>query len=90
MLEVYNWLYAERGVNMEQITIQVKNKQKAQALINFLKTLDFIENVTARDFSIFQPKVKVKEDDFFALAGLWAGRDVTLDSIRQKAWPTRA
>ena len=73
---------------MEQITIQVKNKHKAQALINFLKTLDFIENVTARDFSIFQPK-RVKDADFFALAGLWANRDVTLDSIREKAWPAR-
>jgi len=74
---------------MEQITIQVKNKQKAQALINFLKAMDFIEDVTASDLSTFKPKARVNNKEFFALAGLWAGRDVTLDSIRQKAWPTR-
>ena len=73
---------------MEQITIQVKSKQKARALINFLKALDFIEEVSAKE-SIVQPKGKSNENEFFALAGLWTGRNVTLDSIRQKAWPTR-
>jgi len=73
---------------MEQITIQVKNKHKARALINFLKALDFIEEVTARE-STLQPHDKGDEHEFFALAGLWAGRHVTLDSLRQKAWPTR-
>ena len=71
---------------MEQITIQVKNKRKAQALLDFLKALDFIEDVTASGFSI--PKSKSKEDgtDFFALKGLWAGRNISLESTRQKAW----
>ena len=73
---------------MEQITIQVKNKQKARALIKFLKALDFIENVTAREMSLL-PKGQMNEKEFFGLAGLWSGRDLTLDSIRQKAWPTR-
>jgi hypothetical protein len=31
---------------MEQIVIRVKDKQKAQALANFLQTLDFVETVT--------------------------------------------
>ena len=74
---------------MEQITIQVKNKQKAQALIEFLKAMDFIEDVTASDLAAFKPKGMTSDKDFFALAGLWAGRDVTLYSIRQKAWPAR-
>lgn len=73
---------------MEQITIQVKNKQKAKALLNFLKTLDYIENVKTNHLSFFQAKDK-SDDDFFNLAGLWAGRDVTLESIREKAWPAR-
>ena len=73
---------------MEQITIHVKNKQKAQALIKFLKALDFIEEVTAREIPSTQPS-GASAKEFFALAGLWAGRNVTLDSIRQKAWPTR-
>jgi hypothetical protein len=75
---------------MEQITIQVKSKQKAQALLNFLKTLDYIENVKTNHLSFFQTKSNANEDDFFNLAGLWAGRDVTLESIREKAWPSRS
>ena len=70
---------------MEQITIQVKSKQKAKALIEFLKAMDFIEAVTASGFTIPKPKSQVNEDDFFALKGLWVGRDISLESIRQKA-----
>ena len=73
---------------MEQITIQVKNKQKAQALINFLKNLDFIDDVITKNPPL-QTIPKISDDDFFAMAGIWAGRNITLDSIRHKAWPTR-
>jgi hypothetical protein len=73
---------------MEQITIQVKNKQKAQALIDFLKALDFIENVVATD-SPTQNNMGLNETEFFAMAGIWSGRDMTLDSLRSKAWPAR-
>ena len=67
---------------MEQITIQIKNKQKAQAVINFLKSLDFIDEVTTKNM-FSQVDTKNKDEEFFALAGLWAGRDdLTLDSIR--------
>lgn len=72
---------------MEQITIQVKNKRKAQALVDFLKAMDLIEDITASGLPTPNIKDKTDEDDFFALKGLWAGRDVTLDSIRQKVWP---
>jgi hypothetical protein len=71
---------------MEQITIQVKSKRKAQALIDFLTAMDFIEAVTASGFTIPKPKSQVDEDDFFSLKGLWAGRDISLESIRQEAW----
>ena len=74
---------------MEQITIQVKNKRKAQALIEFLKAMDFVEAVTS-GFTIPKPQSQVDEQDFFALKGLWAGRDISLESIRQKAWPARS
>ena len=70
---------------MEQITIQVKNKRKAQALIEFLQAMDFVEAVTS-GFNIPKPKSQIDEEDFFALKGLWAGRDISLESIRQKAW----
>jgi hypothetical protein len=34
---------------MEQIVIQVKDKKKAQALKEFLQTLDFVESVSEPD-----------------------------------------
>ncbi len=70
---------------MEQITIKVKNKRKAQALIEFLQAMDFVEAVTS-GFNIPKPKSQVDEEDFFALKGIWAGRNISLESIRQKAW----
>lgn len=74
---------------MEQITIQVKNKKKAQALIDFLKSLDFIEDINFTNASATRA-AGIAEKDFFALAGIWAERDVTLDAIRSKAWPVRS
>jgi len=75
---------------MEQIVIQVKDKSKARALINFLKNLEFVENISSNNLPVAQIDNSSKDAEFLALAGLWAGRDVTLESIRQKAWPGRA
>lgn len=41
--------------------------------------LDFAEFVKARE--------SAGRGDFFALAGLWAGRDIDEESLRAKAWP---
>ena len=75
---------------MEQIVIQVKDQQKARALVDFLQSLDFIEAVKSSKVFSIKKSQRAKEADFFALAGMWAGRDVSLDSIRQKAWPARS
>lgn len=74
---------------MEQIVIQVKDKSKARALINFLKSLEFVENISSKDLPVTRMETATKDAEFFALAGLWAGRDISLESIRQKAWPGR-
>ena len=75
---------------MEQITIRVKDKKKAQTLLDFLKSLDFIESVSEKDLSIEKTSSTAGENDFFSMAGFWAGRDITLQSIREQAWPCRA
>lgn len=72
---------------MDQITIQIKDRKKAKALINFLRTLDFIEKITSSDLPMTESDEKEQDLDFFALAGIWAKRDITLDSLRQSAWP---
>ncbi len=75
---------------MEQITIRIKDKRKARRLIDFLKTLDFVEKVSSSNLTGIDDEKKTQEEDFFALAGLWAERDISLKSIREKAWPYRA
>ena len=73
---------------MEQITIQVKDRRKARALLNFLASLDFVEAVSSADLPATGQQAQ-DDADFFALAGLWAGRDVSLETIREKAWQLR-
>lgn len=41
-----------------------------------------LEDVTENDPMINSQN----EDDFFAMAGLWENRNITLESIRQEAW----
>jgi hypothetical protein len=72
---------------MEQIVIQVKDKKKAQALKDFLQTLDFVESVSQPWLS--KKGRQTKSVDFFSLAGLWAGREISQESLRKEAWPQR-
>jgi hypothetical protein len=76
---------------MEQITIRIKDRKKAQTLLDFLKSLDFIESVTENDLSVEEESsLKDTDKEFFELAGLWEGRDISLKTIRERAWPYRA
>ncbi len=75
---------------MEQIVIRVKDRKKAKTLLDFLKSLDFVESVTEKEMLTSEVSDAEGEADFFAFAGLWSGRDVSLKSIREKAWPYRA
>ncbi len=74
---------------MEQITIRIKDRKKAQTLLDFLKSLDFVESITEKDVST-EPASAAGEQEFFALAGLWIGRDISLKSLREQAWPYRS
>ncbi|MBN1221259.1 MAG: hypothetical protein JXM69_20210 [Anaerolineae bacterium] len=71
---------------MEQIQIWVKNKEKAHLLLELLGALDFVELVKT-DSADETQAAPTASADFFALAGLWAGRDITLESIRRQGWP---
>jgi hypothetical protein len=71
---------------MEQITIQIRDRRKARALKTFLKSLDYVEKVTIANLQL-PLKPRASKADFFALAGVWSRRDITLDSLRSSAWP---
>jgi len=56
-----------------QIVVEVENK-KVKQFIDLLQSLDYVE-------------VKnVKEKDFKKFAGMWKSRNISLETIREKAW----
>jgi hypothetical protein len=75
---------------MEQITIRVKDKQKARVLKDFLQTLDFVETIASQDRPIARKNRQGNSAAFFTMAGIWAKRDISLETIRKKAWPPRS
>lgn len=75
---------------MEVIRIRVCDSRKANILRKFLQTLDYVESVFSEDMDKKQQISKADETAFFALAGLWVGRDVTQESLRKQAWSERA
>jgi len=74
---------------MEQIIIQVEDKEKAILLLELLTALDFVSSVKTSHKEGTEKDTTVSEEpsDFFSLAGLWEDREISLESIRQKAWP---
>jgi len=73
---------------MEQIIIRVKDKTKSKMLIEILRTMNFVDIVSAEsDVETRAEKNVQAEKDFFTLAGLWEGRNINLEAIRKKAWP---
>lgn len=77
---------------MEQIVIQITDREKAQLLYQFLSALDFVNSITKveLDMSVNRVSSTEKPEDFFSFAGLWANREnLNIHSIRQQAWPRR-
>ncbi len=74
---------------MEQIVIQVSDRDKAQLLYQFLSALDFVNTITKLEPNMAASSTETQEqEDFFSLAGLWANReDININSLRQQAWP---
>ena len=76
---------------MEQIIIHVKDKKKSKMLVEILRTMNFVDIVSAEgaetDEETRSEKNAEDEQDFFAAAGLWEGRNLNLETIRKKAWP---
>ena len=78
-----------------KVLVEVKNDKVMNLLQNLeennlLKLLDDKKDVTPKNgISKLKPKRKSKTESFFDLKGIWKNSDVTLESIRAKAWPKR-
>lgn len=73
-------------IKMEQITIHINNKEKADLLLRLLRSLEFIDVVEVADHKVSEES----EADFFAMAGIWQEREITQESLRQQAWPRQS
>ncbi|SEL83704.1 hypothetical protein [Parapedobacter koreensis] len=73
---------------MDTITLKIKNKKKLNHLLAFLKDLDFVEVLQSAP-DLEQDEKTTSKGDFFALAGMWEGRDITAEELRAKAWPKK-
>jgi hypothetical protein len=65
--------------DMEKIILTIKDDRKKSFFLELRKKFDFIEIQTARER-------KTDRYDFFASAGLWKGRDITANQLREQAW----
>ena len=68
---------------MTSIKITIKEDDKARDLIRFLRDIDYIDiqvehNADAEDANCIEA--------LGLICGIWKDRDVTLQSIRKKAW----
>lgn len=71
---------------MTQITIEIDDAH-ASSLLDLLGALSFVHAVR---FSGPNEMDNSEAGDFFALAGLWEGRELSKESLRQQAWPRRS
>jgi hypothetical protein len=77
---------------MEQIVIQVTDREKAQLLYQLLSALDFVKTITTveSDMPVNSAYSTEMQEEFFSFAGLWANREnLNIHSLRQQAWPRR-
>ena len=58
--------------------------------MDLLESLDFVASVDLANDNTRTTGAedeKVREEAFFAAAGIWEGRNVTQESLRASAWP---
>ena len=78
---------------MQHITVEVQNHEKAQLLYSVLQSLDFVMRISTDDQDILQEQAQDTTDrteEFFAYAGLWSDREISVTTIRQQAWPRQS
>lgn len=66
------------------ITLDIKNESMKKNFLNFIKTLDYID--IKEDQRTETISNKTNKDEFSQFAGMCEKSDITLNSIRDKAW----
>jgi hypothetical protein len=72
---------------VETFIINVQNKAIAKDLENYIfKFGNSVKLIRLPNPNFSEKKTKSSEGDFFDMAGLWEGTDITTQTIREKAW----
>jgi hypothetical protein len=80
---------------METIIIKVDNKKNTSFLLKLLRRLNFVADIQhntnpTNDSITKQPSAPIEwaesTPDFSDFTGIWKGREVTLNQLREKAW----
>ncbi len=81
---------------MRTFTVQLKTNKALQILysleeVDLIKILDELKtsSKTLEKLSNIKPKRKSKKESFLNAAGMWEDKVISLDKIREKAWPKR-
>lgn len=75
---------------MAQFLIETHDEKKTKLLLQLLRQLDFVDSIKKIKQTNNQPiQAEEDADNFFVMAGIWRERDISIDTIRQQAWPNR-
>ena len=81
---------------MPEVIIKYKSSKTLDALKDFAKYFDFVlekpkskKATNNLDNADALPIVFAKKPDVTALAGIWKGKDISLNDLRIKAWGGR-
>ena len=77
---------------MSQYILTISENKVALSFLDFIKNLDFVENVVEfkKQDTIIEKSGDEEYDDFKQLFGIWENSDISEETIRTKAWPKRA
>ena len=70
---------------MSVVVLNIKNEEKGKFLLEFLKQVEFID---IKELSHKKTEKKEK-NSFRELFGIWKDRNISLETIRKKAWKDR-
>jgi len=80
---------------MPEIIVKYKNAKALNALRDFAKYFDFVlekpksKKTVNNSSKAALPVTFAGNPDVTALAGIWKGRDISLNELREKAWGER-
>ena len=70
---------------MKEVTLRIA-EDKLSTFLTFIQDLEYVEVLENETNTENKGATKVS-DDFFDLAGMWEGKDINAEDLRQKAWP---